>query len=150
MGSCCVRQGAHLGTLWQPRRVEWGGGGREVQGGRGICLLESISHCCIAKISKILWSNYPSIKKKLKKFLPILLKLHPNLPQPVILSRTLTYSPLCWCFLFCDTSPCCQFYLYDVDFHLRLLMNIFIFSFSLYIYIYIYIYMSYLYWYMCT
>ena len=32
MGSCCIRQGAHLGTPWQPRSVGQGGGGREVWG----------------------------------------------------------------------------------------------------------------------
>lgn len=75
------------------------------------------------------------LKKSFKKFLPILLKLYPNLPQPAVLSRSLACSPLCWCFLFYDTSPSCQFYVYYVDFHFRLHMNIFIFSFCLYIYV---------------
>ena len=33
MGICCMTQGIQTRTLWQSRRMGWGGGGREVQEG---------------------------------------------------------------------------------------------------------------------
>ena len=38
MGICCVAQEIKKGAQYQPRGVGWGGDGREVQEGGGICI----------------------------------------------------------------------------------------------------------------
>ena len=38
MGSCCITLGAQPGTLWQPRGEAGGGGGREVQEEKNVCV----------------------------------------------------------------------------------------------------------------
>ena len=54
-GICCVPEGAHLVSLWQPSGVGYGmvGGGREAQEGADICLLMTDS-CCMAEANTVL------------------------------------------------------------------------------------------------
>ena len=65
MGSCCVTQETQPGDLWWPRGVGWGVG-KEVQEGEDICVLMTVSCCCVAETNITLYSNYPTNKNKIK------------------------------------------------------------------------------------
>ena len=68
MGICCMAQETQTGTLYQPRGWYGEGDGREVQKRGDICIPMVNSYWSLTENSKILQSNYPSIKKKsLKK-----------------------------------------------------------------------------------
>ena len=45
----------------------WVGAGREVQEKEDMCILMADARCCMAETNTTLYSNYPSIKNKLKK-----------------------------------------------------------------------------------
>ena len=63
MGICCVPQGAQSSALRQPSGVDGEGDGREVQEGGDIYIPMADSCCYSTENNKIMWSNYPSIKK---------------------------------------------------------------------------------------
>ena len=67
MGICCMAQETQTGALYQPRGVGWGGRWEGGSKGRGyICIYIPMADSCwgLTEKSKILLSNYPSIKNK--------------------------------------------------------------------------------------
>ena len=49
-----LTQGAHLGALWWPKGVGWGGSGREAQKGGDICILIADAQYCTAETNTTL------------------------------------------------------------------------------------------------
>ena len=54
MGGCYITQGAQICPLWQPRRMAWGGGRKEVQKGGDVNILTVDSLCYMAETNTIL------------------------------------------------------------------------------------------------
>ena len=54
-GICSVTQGGQPGALWQPRSGRQGGNGREVYGGRDMCIPMADSCWCMAETNTILY-----------------------------------------------------------------------------------------------
>ena len=57
-----------MAKLWQPRGVGWSGRWERGSRGRDICISMADSCWCMTETNTILWSNYLSIKNKLKNF----------------------------------------------------------------------------------
>ena len=64
MGICYMSQETQTGALYQPRRVGWGGSWEGGSNCGDMCIPMADSCWVLIENSKILWSNYPSIKKK--------------------------------------------------------------------------------------
>ena len=62
-----MAQETQPGALYQPRGVGWEADGREFRKGGDICIPIADSCWGLTENSKILYSNYPSIKNKLIK-----------------------------------------------------------------------------------
>ena len=65
----CMAQETQIGALYQSKGVGWGRRWEEGSGGGDICILMADSCLGLTENNKILQSNYPSIKKKLKKLI---------------------------------------------------------------------------------
>ena len=66
-----MAQKTQTGALYQPGGVGWVEDGRGVQNRGNVCIPMADSCWGLTENNKILWSNYPSVKKRKRKKEPL-------------------------------------------------------------------------------
>ena len=140
MGSCCVRLGAHLGTLWQPRRVEEGAVGERFKGEGAYVYLNPFLTVVLQKSAKYCEATILQLKK-VKKLSSYSSKITPKPPSTCDTIKNFNILSLLLVFSFLWHQPMLSILFIWCRFSFEASYEyIYFFSFSLYVYIYIYIY----------